>query len=148
MKSDIGEFYEKIEEFQFSFETETFNDNFAWRFTCVSARISLIFIRIHRKIICSLVFKNGMDSTGSKNVQWRGFVNTLMNLLSIYLSLYSPLLDLGRFFNSLILYTVGRIPWTGNQSVARPLPTHRHPCLEWDSNPRSQSSSRRRDFIP
>jgi hypothetical protein len=60
-------------------------------------------------------------------------------------------------FQSLNLYTVGRIPWMGDQPVARPLPTHitiqtqnkrtqnRHPCLEWDSNLRS---SGRRRFIP
>jgi hypothetical protein len=35
------------------------------------------------------------------------------------------LLDLGRFFSFLILYTVGRTPWTGDQPVARPLPTQR-----------------------
>jgi hypothetical protein len=35
------------------------------------------------------------------------------------------LLDLGRFFNFLILYTVGRTPWTGDQPIARPLPTYR-----------------------
>jgi hypothetical protein len=50
-------------------------------------------------------------------------------LLSIYLSIYlwpySPLLDLGRFFSFLILYTVCMTPWTGDQPVARPLPTHR-----------------------
>jgi hypothetical protein len=51
-----------------------------------------------------------------------------------------------------IFYTVGRTPWTGDQPVARPLPTHRttqtqiksthrYPCLEWDWNPRSQLSS-------
>jgi hypothetical protein len=45
--------------------------------------------------------------------------------LSIYLWLYSPLLGLGRFFSFLILYTVGRTPWTGDQPVARPLPIHR-----------------------
>jgi hypothetical protein len=47
-----------------------------------------------------------------------------------------------------LLYTDGRTPWTGDQPVARPLPTrratqtqnkqtHRHACLEWVSNPRS-----------
>jgi hypothetical protein len=44
------------------------------------------------------------------------------------LSVYSStvlLLDLGRFFRFLILYTVGMIPWTGDQPVARPLTTHR-----------------------
>jgi hypothetical protein len=44
-------------------------------------------------------------------------------------------LGLGRFFSSLILYTVGRTPWTGDQAVARPLPSHRQPYLEWDSIP-------------
>jgi hypothetical protein len=34
-----------------------------------------------------------------------------------------PLLGLGRFFSFLILYTVSRTPWTGDQPVARPLPT-------------------------
>jgi hypothetical protein len=33
-------------------------------------------------------------------------------------------MDLGRFFQFLNLYTVGRTPWTGVQPVARPLPTH------------------------
>jgi hypothetical protein len=31
-----------------------------------------------------------------------------------YLRLYSPLLGLGHFFIFLIIYTVGRIPWTGD----------------------------------
>jgi hypothetical protein len=35
------------------------------------------------------------------------------------------LLGLGLFFSFLILYTIGRTPWTGDQPVARPLPTHR-----------------------
>jgi hypothetical protein len=52
------------------------------------------------------------------------------------------LLDLGRLFSFLILYTIGRTLWTGDQLFARPLLTHRttqtkinahrHPCLEWD----------------
>jgi hypothetical protein len=52
----------------------------------------------------------------------------LQNLMSVYLSIYGftgLLLDLGRFFSFLIVYTIGRIPWTGDQPVARPLPTHR-----------------------
>jgi hypothetical protein len=35
------------------------------------------------------------------------------------------LLDFGRFFTFLILYTVGRTPCTEDQPVARPLSTHR-----------------------
>jgi hypothetical protein len=42
---------------------------------------------------------------------------------SIYGS--KALVDLGRFFTFLIPYAVGRAPWTGDQPVARPLPTHR-----------------------
>jgi hypothetical protein len=68
------------------------------------------------------------------------------------------LLGLGRFFSFLIFYTVCRVPWTGDQPVARPLPAHtgeykdrtnahRQPCLEWDSNTRSQHSSERICFM-
>jgi hypothetical protein len=62
------------------------------------------------------------------------------------------LLDLGQFFSFLILYTVCRTLWKGDQPVARLLPTHRinahrNPCLEWDSNPLFQCSSRRRRFM-
>jgi hypothetical protein len=60
--------------------------------------------------------------------------------------LYSPLLDLGRFFSFLIFYRVARTPWTGDQPVARPLRAHtrqhkhrinahRQPYLKWGSNP-------------
>jgi hypothetical protein len=33
------------------------------------------------------------------------------------------LLGIGCFFSVLILYTVGRTPWMGDQPVARPVPT-------------------------
>jgi hypothetical protein len=49
----------------------------------------------------------------------------LPSFYAFYLWLYSPLLDLGRFFSFLILYTVGRTPWMGDRPVARPLPAHR-----------------------
>jgi hypothetical protein len=49
----------------------------------------------------------------------------LFLLLLLLLWLYNPLLGLGSFFSFLILYTVGRTPWTGDQPVARPLPTRR-----------------------
>jgi hypothetical protein len=68
----------------------------------------------------------------------------------VYLSIYgsTALVDLNRFLSFLT-------PWEGDQPVARPLPTHRttrtqnkrthrHPCLEWDSNPGHQCSSGRR----
>jgi hypothetical protein len=59
------------------------------------------------------------------------------------------LLDLGRFFSFLILYRVGRTPWTGDhiEQHKHRINAQRHPCLEWDSNPRSPRSSERRQFI-
>jgi hypothetical protein len=60
--------------------------------------------------------------------------------LSVSLSLYGStvlLLDLGRFFSFLILYTVVRTPWTGDQPVARLLPTHR---TKQTRNKRTQTS--------
>jgi hypothetical protein len=61
----------------------------------------------------------------------------------MYIWLYSPLLDVGRFFIFLILYTVGRTPWTGDQPVARPLPTHRTTQTQ---NKRTQLSMRQVGF--
>jgi hypothetical protein len=65
---------------------------------------------------------------------------------SIYPWLYSPfLLDLGRFFSFLILYTVGRTPWTGDQPVASPLPTH---TTSQTRNKRTQTSTPGVGFEP
>jgi hypothetical protein len=79
-------------------------------------------------------------------------------LISIYLWLYSTLLDLGSFF-SFLIYTqsVGLLGWAIIRSQGRCLHTqqhkhrinaHRHPCLELDSSPQSQRSSGRRQFMP
>jgi hypothetical protein len=53
------------------------------------------------------------------------------------------MLGLGLFIISLILYTVGRTLWTGNQPVARPLPTHRTTQTQ---NKRTQTSMPRVGF--
>jgi hypothetical protein len=61
------------------------------------------------------------------------------------------LLDLGHFFSFLVLYTLSTTPWMGDQPITRHthrMNAHRHPCLEWDLNPRSQCSSERRQFMP
>jgi hypothetical protein len=62
----------------------------------------------------------------------------------IYLWLYSPCgsWPLFQFPN---LYTIGRIPWTGDQPVARPLPTHR---TTQTHNKRTQPSMPRVRFEP
>jgi hypothetical protein len=44
---------------------------------------------------------------------------------SVYLWLYSSLLGLGLFQFIDLFYSVGRTPWTGDQSIARPLAAHR-----------------------
>jgi hypothetical protein len=67
--------------------------------------------------------------------------------LSIYLWLYSPY-GPWPLFQFLNLYTDGRTPWTGDQPTNTPHNTNRinaqrHPCFEWDSNPRFQCSSGR-----
>jgi hypothetical protein len=67
--------------------------------------------------------------------------------ISLSLFLLLPLWCIGHPWNALFHFsflilsdpkTVGRTPWTGNQPVARPLPTqetktqnNRHICLEW-----------------
>jgi hypothetical protein len=66
-------------------------------------------------------------------------------LLLLFLWLYSHLLGLGRFFSFLILYTVGRIPWMGDQPVAMPLSTHRTTQTQ---NKRTQISIPRVRFEP
>jgi hypothetical protein len=73
--------------------------------------------------------------------------------------LYSPLLYPDLFFSSAILFTqtVGLLGGVISPSQGRYLHTgqckqvinaHRHPCIEWDSNPRSQRPSERRRFMP
>jgi hypothetical protein len=69
--------------------------------------------------------------------------------------LYSRLLGPGLFFSFVIFFTqtVGLLEWVSSPSQGHYLHTehhkhrinaHRHPCLEWNSNPRSQRSSKRR----
>jgi hypothetical protein len=78
--------------------------------------------------LCSTLREREREGGGERERKRRVFklhVHIYLSIyLSIYLWLYSPLLDLGRFFCFLILYKVGRTPWTGDQPVARSLPTH------------------------
>jgi hypothetical protein len=74
--------------------------------------------------------------------------------------LFAPTLEPRADFSvSLIIFTDGRTPWTGDQLVTRPLPKHRtkqaqnkriqrHPCLELDADPRSRLPSERRQYMP
>jgi hypothetical protein len=95
------------------------------------------------KYIASIMGKRVPYRPGSHIIiieQPHSVPNTLpVFILSISnLWLYSPfLLELGHFFNFLILYTAGRSPWTGDQPVARPPPTHRTAQTQ---NKRTQTS--------
>jgi hypothetical protein len=64
--------------------------------------------------------------------------------LSTYLWLYSPC-GPWPLFQLLNLYTVGRTPWTGDQPVAKPLPTH---TTTQTHNKRTQTYMPRVGFEP
>jgi hypothetical protein len=78
-----------------------------------------------------------------------------VTMKSIYLWLYSSLLGLGSFFSYLIFSTglrgraispsQGRYFHTGEHKHR--INAHRHSCLKWDSNPRSQRLSGWRRFM-
>jgi hypothetical protein len=55
------------------------------------------------------------------------------------------MLGLGRFFSFFIFYTVVRIPWTGDEPVARPLSAHRTAQTE---NKRTRTSMPQVGFEP
>jgi hypothetical protein len=81
----------------------------------------------------------------------------IIYILSLFLWLYSPL-DLGRFFSFLIHTKSAELPgrrispsqshYLHTEQHKYRINAHRHPCLEWDSNPRSQCSSAPRRFMP
>jgi hypothetical protein len=87
--------------------------------------IVCIFIKMNVLLLKTYTYKDvsGREDIGtdSESCLVKGFG---MLSLSLFIILHS-LLSLGRFFSFLIICTVGMTPWTGDQPVARPLPTHR-----------------------
>jgi hypothetical protein len=99
------------------------------------------------------------------NMQFSPASYYLISSLYIH-SPYTLLLRCRGFHFSLDLTTMGRTPWTSDRPVARPLPkyrttqtqknvrthththTHQTSMPKWDSNPRSQCPSERRQFMP
>jgi hypothetical protein len=86
--------------------------------------------------------------------RWRNLI-FIMEFCAILQSFINSPRALWLFFNFVILFiqTVGLL----GRGISRYLHTeqhkhriniHRHPCLEWDSNPRSQRSRGRRQFMP
>jgi hypothetical protein len=94
------------------------------------------------RLLQTLLYDNVWDLLGL--YQKYVFQDTSAGNLFSSLWFYGPL-DLGRFFSSLILYTDGRTPWASDQSVARPLPTHRTTQTQ---NKRIQISMPRVGFEP
>jgi hypothetical protein len=73
-------------------------------------------------VICILIYdKRRMLKC---NVMSDGLIIIVIIIIIIIMAL-QPCLGLDHFFSFFILYTAGRIPWTGDQPVARPLPAHR-----------------------
>jgi hypothetical protein len=71
----------------------------------------------------STKLKKTTKSDGSRR-EVANSLHCVPTYVTVYLWLRNPSLDLCRFFSFLFPYTVGRTPWTGDQPVARPLPTH------------------------
>jgi hypothetical protein len=87
----------------------------------------------------------GLRKTTKTSVRSVGVPTEIRNNLFLFLWLYSPLLGPGPFFSFLILYTVGRTHFTGDQPVARPLPTH---TTTQTQNKCTQTSMSREGFEP
>jgi hypothetical protein len=70
---------------------------------------------------------NNFASEGGADFLFSRWISTIRPIIMRALSIYgsTALVDLRRFFSFLILYTVGRSPWMGDQLVARPLHTQR-----------------------
>jgi hypothetical protein len=97
------------------------------------------------------------ESTGSQSTMVLIAYGSLYSFSHQWL--YSPLLGPGLFFSFVIYFTqtvglLGRVIspsqgcylHTGQHKQNKR--THRQPCIEWDSNPRSQRLSERRQFMP
>jgi hypothetical protein len=72
--------------------------------------------------IVAMVRSVGFEEVDETNTEELSSEDLELEKLSLSLWLYRPL-DLGHIFGFLILYTVGRTPWTRDQHVARLLPT-------------------------
>jgi hypothetical protein len=118
------------------------------------------------------LISHSVDMEFGVNIEWfyllRDFFsvwnfNVYLNPVSVdlVLSVYGStvlLLDRGRFFSSLIctqsVGLLGRVicPSQGRyvhtEQHKHGINAHRHPCIEWDSNPRSSLSKERRQFMP
>jgi hypothetical protein len=92
-------------------------------------------------ISAHLIFLNLITLISGNGTNYESPRYVIFSILLFSLFNFAPTLELRasvKLFVSLQFLnpkTVGRTPWTGDQPIARPLPTHRinahrHPCLE------------------
>jgi hypothetical protein len=122
----------------------------------LNTRISWVgCLNKHLKSKIILVFIINSESEMARGHSIHSFIHSFIHS-SLALQPFVEPWPLLQFRN--LFYTDGWTPWAGDQPVARPLPTYRttqtqnkrthtHPYPEWDSNPRSQRSSERRQFV-
>jgi hypothetical protein len=117
-------------------------------------------LQFHLSILFSCVTTSAYKEKGYilYNVQTRTRIHTYGNITTYLPMALQPLWTLAAF--SALIHTqqsVGLLWRVISPSQGRYLRTeqhkhginaHRHPCLDWDSNPRSQCSNGRRRFIP
>jgi hypothetical protein len=117
---------------------------------------------------CHVTWTKEQFPEDKETVSWSSIATAICYLCALYLSIYLcvclsfygsiALVDLGRLFTFLIytqsieLLGRGISPPQGRylhtEEHKHRINAHRHPCLEFDSNPRSQRSSGRRRFMP
>jgi hypothetical protein len=112
----------------------------------VSAMFSAIYCRFILKHInvMTLFLPTQMFNTYTTEWQKTGKIRDVYYSF-IHQWFYSFLLGPGCFFSFVMLYTVGKTLWTGDQPVARPLPTHRTTQTQ---NKRTQTLVFRVEFEP
>jgi hypothetical protein len=133
-----------------------------------SLQCSIVYLLLCSKAICGRSTKRQLQSIPRTEGKW----------FSVCMSICCSDVKCGIIFISIIIINdfvincwplplflqyldpinIGRTPWTGGstrseaatytQDNTNTLITHKHPCLEWDSKPRSQRSSVRRQFMP
>jgi hypothetical protein len=97
------------------------------------------------------------NSTNQRPIhKLRATLKQFQQFVAIFLLALQPLWALASFQSS-DLFTTGWTLWAVDQLIARPQPKHRTApteltrqtsCPKWDSNPRSQRPSERRQFMP
>jgi hypothetical protein len=130
----------------------------------VSYKLEHIFSNVRMYFLHESLRKNSEDGSSRFLENISRYVPEYMVSLARYsLSIFIPVVStlghrasvkrfvLLQFFN---LKRIGRTPWTGISPTQgrylhkRRINADKHPCVRWDSNPRSQRSSGRRHFMP